>query len=91
MAVTVLTRASHASAEIKSLLAEQIAADRVLIYPIDLIALASDASFYRIIPKAVVFAKDETEIASLFQFSQRQGIPTTFRAAGSSLSGQVDL
>jgi hypothetical protein len=45
MAPTVLTRAPHSSAEIKSLLAEQIAADRVLIRSIDLIAFASDASF----------------------------------------------
>jgi hypothetical protein len=88
MAATVLTRALHSSAENKPLLAEQIAADRVLIRLINLIALASDTSFYRLIPKAVVFAKDETEIASLFQFSQRQGIPTTLPAAGSSLSGQ---
>ena len=64
--------------KIRSILAEQIAADRVPIQSIDLIAFASDASFYRLIPKAVVLAKDETEIASLFQFSQCQGIPMTF-------------
>src|SRR6516162_4136038 len=57
MAATVVTRAPHSSAENKPLLAEQIAADPVLIHPIDLIALASDASFYRLIPKAVVLAK----------------------------------
>jgi D-lactate dehydrogenase len=72
----------------KSSLSSQIDADSILVRPIDLIAFASDASFYRLIPKAVVLAKDETEIASLFQFSQREGIPMTFRAAGSSLSGQ---
>ena len=44
-------------------------------------------SFYRLIPKAVVLAKNEEEIAQLFHFSQREGIPMTFRAAGSSLSG----
>jgi D-lactate dehydrogenase len=85
---TVLTSAPHSSAGLKSLLAEQVAADRILVRPIDLIAFASDASFYRLIPKAVVLAKDELEIARLFQFSQSAGIPMTFRAAGSSLSGQ---
>jgi D-lactate dehydrogenase len=85
---TALASAPHSSAEIKTLLAEQISADRILIRPIDLIAFASDASFYRLIPKAVVLAKDEQEIASLFEFSQSAGIPMTFRAAGSSLSGQ---
>src|ERR1035438_7518071 len=49
---------------------------------------ASDASFYRLIPKAVVQTKGLEEIKALFEFSQRAGIPMTFRAAGSSLSGQ---
>src|SRR5271165_3306337 len=88
MAATVLTSAPLSSAGIKSSLAPQIDADRILVRPIDLIAFASDASFYRLIPKAVVLAKNEEEIAKLFQFSQRVGIPMTFRAAGSSLSGQ---
>jgi len=88
MAATVLTSAPLSSAAIKSSLAPQIDADRILVRPIDLIAFASDASFYRLIPKAVVLAKTEEEIATLFRFSQRAGVPMTFRAAGSSLSGQ---
>ncbi|HVP53590.1 MAG TPA: FAD-binding and (Fe-S)-binding domain-containing protein [Candidatus Eisenbacteria bacterium] len=88
MASTVLTSVTLTSAGIKSSLAPQIDADRILIRPIDLIAFASDASFYRLIPKAVVLTKNLEEIENLFQFSQRAGIPMTFRAAGSSLSGQ---
>ena len=88
MAATVLTSAPATSSQIKSALGSQIDAERILIRPIDLIAFASDASFYRLIPKAVVLAKDLEEVHKLFQFSQRQGIPMTFRAAGSSLSGQ---
>src|SRR5271165_3177457 len=88
MAVAVLTSAPVSSDEIKSSLASQIDGDRILIRPIDLIAFASDASFYRLIPKAVVLTKSLEEIESLFDFSQRSGIPMTFRAAGSSLSGQ---
>src|SRR5271157_702087 len=88
MAATVLTSAPHSSASIKSALAAQIDSDRILIRPIDLIAFASDASFYRLVPKAVVLTKSLEEIRSLFDFSQRSGIPMTFRAAGSSLSGQ---
>ena len=83
---TVLTPAPATSASIKSSLSAQIPANRILIRPIDLIAFASDASFYRLIPKAVVLAKDEAEIAKLFQFSQSAGIPMTFRASRSSLS-----
>src|SRR5450755_3466164 len=88
MAVAVLTSAPLSSADIKSSLASQIDGDRILIRPIDLIAFASDASFYRLIPKAVVLTKSLEEIKSLFEFSQHSGIPMTFRAAGSSLSGQ---
>jgi len=74
--------------QIKSLLAGTIAADRILIRPIDLIAYASDASFYRLIPRAVVQAQSVEEIQALFSFSQRMQVPMTFRAAGTSLSGQ---
>ncbi len=88
MATTVLNSAPASSSSIKSALGAQIDAERILIRPIDLIAFASDASFYRLIPKAVVLAKDTEEVHKLFQFSQRMGIPMTFRAAGSSLSGQ---
>lgn len=70
------------------MLSQIVDAGRVLVRPIDLIAYASDASFYRLIPKAVVQAGSEQEIARLFQFSHEHGLPITFRAAGTSLSGQ---
>ena len=88
MAATVLTSGVETSSQIKAALSAQLDADRILIRPIDLIAFASDASFYRLIPRAVVLAKDKEEVHKLFQFSQSYGIPMTFRAAGSSLSGQ---
>ncbi|WP_257308970.1 FAD-binding and (Fe-S)-binding domain-containing protein [Geothrix fuzhouensis] len=62
--------------------------DRVLDRPVDLIAFAADASFYRLIPKAVVFASSVEEVKSLFRLSHETRIPMTFRAAGTSLSGQ---
>jgi D-lactate dehydrogenase len=88
MATTVLSAAQITPEEIKSSLAGAIASDRILIRPIELIAYASDASFYRLIPKAVVQAQSVAEIQALFAFSQRRQIPMTFRAAGTSLSGQ---
>ena len=88
MAVSILAPAQLSSEEIKSSLAGIIAADRILIRPIDLIACASDASFYRLIPKAVVQAQNLDEIRALFAFSQQTQVPMTFRAAGTSLSGQ---
>jgi len=62
---------------------------RILTRPIDLIAYASDASFYRLIPKAVVLTRSVEEVQSLFRYSHEQRVPLTFRAAGSSLSGQA--
>ncbi len=88
MSASVVTSGVETSSQIKAALSAQLDADRILIRPIDLIAFASDASFYRLIPRAVVLAKDEEEVHKLFQFSQSHGIPMTFRAAGSSLSGQ---
>jgi len=88
MAAT-LTTAQISSEEIKSALSGAVGADRILIRPIDLIAYASDASFYRLIPKAVVQAQSLDEIRSLFAFSQKMQVPMTFRAAGTSLSGQA--
>jgi D-lactate dehydrogenase len=65
-----------------------IAADRVLTRPIDLIRYASDASLYRLIPRAVVLAADATEVSALFAYTRSRRIPMTFRSAGTSLSGQ---
>lgn len=63
--------------------------DRVLTRPIDLVAFASDASFYRLMPQAVVLARDVSEVRALFDLSRARKVPMTFRAAGSSLSGQA--
>ena len=51
-------------------------------------AFASDASFYRLLPEAVVLASSVDEVRRLFALSRERNIPLTFRAAGTSLSGQ---
>jgi len=62
---------------------------RVLTRPLDLAAYASDASFYTLMPAAVVRPRDVAEIKALCAWSRRERIPLTFRAAGTSLSGQA--
>jgi D-lactate dehydrogenase len=62
---------------------------RIHTRPIDRIAYANDASYFRLVPQAVVQPNSISEILSLFRFSQGQRIPMTFRAAGTSLSGQA--
>jgi D-lactate dehydrogenase len=65
-----------------------LGADRVLGRVIDLVRYASDASPYRVIPRAVVAPRDAAEVAKLLGFARRERIPLTFRAAGTSLNGQ---
>jgi len=74
---------------LQPLLSRIVPSERILCRPIDRIAFASDASFYRLIPRAVVITKSIDEVRSLFQFSHQYRIPLTFRAAGTSLSGQA--
>jgi D-lactate dehydrogenase len=88
MAGTLVAPTEMSSEEIQLALNGLIPGERILTRPIELIAAASDASFYRLIPKAVVRSNGLDEIRALFAFSQQTRIPMTFRAAGTSLSGQ---
>ena len=57
--------------------------------PLSTLAFGTDASFYRLIPKLVVRVESEDEVVALLQLAQRDQVPVTFRAAGTSLSGQA--
>ena len=48
----------------------------------------TDASFYRQIPQVVIRSDGEEEISKIVQLCQKYKLPFTFRAAGTSLSGQ---
>ncbi|WP_122610865.1 FAD-binding and (Fe-S)-binding domain-containing protein [Pseudomonas viridiflava] len=70
--------------------AEQlIPADRRFDDPLSTLAFGTDASFYRLIPKLVIRVESEDEVVALLQLAQRDKVPVTFRAAGTSLSGQA--
>jgi D-lactate dehydrogenase len=55
---------------------------------LDRLAFANDASVYRMVPRGVVQPTSMDEVQGLFRLSHRKRIPLTFRAAGTSLSGQ---
>jgi D-lactate dehydrogenase len=57
--------------------------------PLHTLAFGTDASFYRLIPKLVVKAKDNEEVSLILRETDRLELPVTFRAAGTSLSGQA--
>src|SRR3954468_1317950 len=62
--------------------------DRVLTRVIDLVRYASDASPYRLLPRAVVMARDASDVGKVLAFARSKDIPVTFRAGGTSLNGQ---
>jgi D-lactate dehydrogenase len=64
-------------------------ADRIRTRLIDRYALASDASHFYLVPQAVVMPISTKEIQDLFAFSREHLINLTFRAGGTSLSGQA--
>lgn len=66
-----------------------IDAKRIFHDPLYTLAYGTDASFYRMIPKLVVKAKDEKEVSFIVKEASRLNLPVTFRAAGTSLSGQA--
>ena len=68
--------------------AQAICKDRVYTDRLRRYAYGVDASCYSYLPKVVVKAEDEREVRRLIRLCQQCGTPFTFRAAGSSLSGQ---
>ena len=74
---------------IQSELSTLIHPSRVHARLIDRIAYANDASYFHLVPQAVVQPISIREIQALFKFTQEHRIPMTFRAAGTSLSGQA--
>lgn len=62
---------------------------KILSRYIERIAYASDASFYHLIPEAIVQPESENHIVSLIRFASEHKVPLTFRTAGTSLSGQA--
>jgi len=66
-----------------------IPAERRFDDPLSTLAFGTDASFYRLIPKLVVRVESEAEVIALLKLAHAENVPVTFRAAGTSLSGQA--
>ena len=66
-----------------------IPAGRLIDDPLHTLAYGSDASFYRLIPQLVVKVNDEREMQRIILQAGKRQVPVTFRAAGTSLSGQA--
>ncbi len=62
---------------------------KLVVDPLRRLAYGTDASFYRLVPQLVVIVDDEAELTTVVRACHARGIPFTFRAAGTSLSGQA--
>ena len=65
-----------------------ISPDRVYTDELRTLGWGTDASFYRQIPKVVIRSDSEEEISRVVKTCRLYKLPYTFRAAGTSLSGQ---
>ncbi|HEX2708081.1 MAG TPA: FAD-binding and (Fe-S)-binding domain-containing protein, partial [Solirubrobacterales bacterium] len=62
--------------------------DRLLSSAGDIVRYASDASPYRLFPRAVVMARDAEDVGKVLAYGRGKDIPVTFRGGGTSLNGQ---
>ena len=70
-------------------LAADIPQSRLISDPLRTLAYGTDASFYRLTPKVIVKVEDESETLAVLKACRELKIPITFRASGTSLSGQA--
>ena len=79
-----LAAGERVAARLKPLVRGAIHTDPLMTY-----AWSGDASSYRLIPAVVVFVNSEDDVREVFKAARAEGLPVTFRAAGTSLSGQA--
>ncbi|HZZ84105.1 MAG TPA: FAD-binding and (Fe-S)-binding domain-containing protein [Anaeromyxobacteraceae bacterium] len=75
--------------ELHQELARSLPAERLICDPLRTFAFGTDASFYRLVPRLVVQVRSAEEVALVLRAASRLGLGCTFRAAGTSLSGQA--
>ncbi|TXH77121.1 MAG: FAD-binding oxidoreductase, partial [Thiothrix sp.] len=70
-------------------LTKNLPAERILQDEFHRLTYGTDASFYRLIPEVVVKVQDEDELQAVLRLAREHQVSVTFRAAGTSLSGQA--
>ncbi|MDE1241258.1 FAD-binding and (Fe-S)-binding domain-containing protein [Vibrio aestuarianus] len=75
--------------QLEKRLATMIEPERIITQQAKRLAYGTDASFYRLIPKIVLRLKNLDEVIFAIQSCRELAIHCTFRAAGTSLSGQA--
>nr|WP_321372241.1 FAD-binding oxidoreductase [uncultured Desulfuromusa sp.] len=72
-----------------SAIAKTIPKQNIITDPLLTVAFGTDASFYRMIPKIVINVETEQEVQIILREASQRQLAITFRAAGTSLSGQA--
>ncbi|MEJ2164545.1 MAG: FAD-binding and (Fe-S)-binding domain-containing protein [Desulfobacterales bacterium] len=62
---------------------------RLITDPLRTLAYGTDASFYRMVPRLIVKVENEAEVLTVLATCREFDTAVTFRAAGTSLSGQA--
>ena len=70
-------------------LSQHLPPNQIIVDDLRRLAYGTDASFYRLIPQVIAVIENEREAQSVLQTARQNNIPVTFRAAGTSLSGQA--
>jgi D-lactate dehydrogenase len=70
-------------------IASFVPAERIITDSVRTFAYGTDASFYRLNPRVVVKVANEAEVRRILPLALKHRTPVTFRAAGTSLSGQA--
>ena len=70
-------------------LRQTLPAEQVITDELRRLAYGTDASFYRLIPEVIAVIETEIELKTVLTAARQNQRPVTFRAAGTSLSGQA--
>ena len=85
---TTTTPTPQAYADFLNDMRKFVPSDRIYTDELRTLGWGTDASFYREIPKVVIRSDGEQELSRIIVACRKHGLPFTFRAAGTSLSGQ---
>lgn len=79
---------NHSQKEYLHRISAYIPAERIYTDDLRCLAWGTDAGFYRKLPQIVIRSANEEEVSHLLRDASDLHVPVTFRAAGTSLSGQ---
>lgn len=70
-------------------LSKQLSKEQLITDNLRLVTYGTDASLYRLTPKLIIKIENEEQAVLVIKEANRLKVPITFRAAGTSLSGQT--